>query len=99
MPNKIPNVTFREPTLDCIHAGLAVEQVKSVVFDKFLPNIKIAIEKNKKECIFCTVGDFSVVIPKSSYKTTLDTVEKYYVSKEDYTKSAIIRDLSAKIKE
>lgn len=96
--NKIPNVTFREDTLECIHMGLAMEKVKSVVYDKFLPIITQAVNKNKKECIFCTVEDFKIMIPKSSYKPTLETLEKYYASKEDYKNATLLRDLQAKIK-
>ena len=59
--NKIPKVTFREDTLECIHAGLAMEQVKSVVYDKFLPIITQAVNKNKKECIFCFVDNYQFV--------------------------------------
>jgi len=97
--NKIPKVTFREPTLDCIMAGLEMEQVKSVVFDKFIPIITQAVNKNKKECILCTVEDFKVIVPKSSYKSTLRTIESYYASKENFTTAALLRDLQAKITE
>lgn len=94
---KPPNVTFRTPNLDCIMSGLSMEGVKSVVFDRFIPTIKKAIEKNQKECCLCTVEDFKVVIPKSSYKETLITLEKYYISKENYDNAIILRDLHAKI--
>ena len=47
--NKIPTINFRDNSIETIMAGVNMEQVKSVVFGKFLPNIKVAVEKNKKE--------------------------------------------------
>ena len=76
-----------------------MEEVKSVVFDKLIPNIKIAIEKNKKECVLCFVEDCTVLIPKTSYLQTLQTLEKYYLTKENYVNCSLLRDLQTKIKE
>jgi len=99
MVNKIPIVTFKNNTLDNIVKGLAMEQVQQVVYDRFIPTIKQAIDKDKKECVLCFVEDYQIVIPKSSYKQTLNTLEKYYLSKEDFDKCSLLRDLALKIKE
>lgn len=93
MINKIPTITFMNYELDTLMKGVAMEQVKSVVFDKFYPNLVLAVNKNKKECVFCYVKDYQVIVPKDQYKPSLATLEKYYVSKEDWTKSAVLRDL------
>ena len=98
MINKIPTINFRDSNIETIIAGVNMEQVKSIVFGKFLPNIKVAVEKNKKECVFCFVKDYQVVIPKEQYKPALETLEKYYTSKEDYPNAIVARDLCAKIK-
>lgn len=96
--NKIPTVTFRNNSLDNIVKGLAQDNVKVVVFERLIPNIKIAVEKNKKECIFCYVEDYQVIIPKSSFPKTLGVLEEFYLSKEDFTKCAQLRDLRNLIK-
>lgn len=95
--NKIPRVTFLDDNLNTIVKGLSQDNVQKVIFDKLIPNIKVAIEKNKKECIFCYVQDWQIIIPKSSFKSTLDTLLKYYLNKEDYDKCGIVRDLLTKI--
>lgn len=95
--NKIPTVTFTHETLDIIVKGLSQDNVQQVIYDKLIPNLKLSIEKNKKECIFCYVQDYQVIIPSKSYLQTLKTLEKYYLAKEDYEKCGIIKDLLIKI--
>lgn len=97
MIDKIPRINFRDDNPATILAGVNMEQVKSVVFDKFLPNIKNAIDKNRKECIFCHVKNYNVIIPKSEYKVALSTLEKYYAKKEDFEKCSQIIELSSKL--
>lgn len=95
--NKIPTVRFLDDNLNTIVKGLSLDQVQQVIYDKLIPNLKISIEKNKKECIFCYVQDYQVIIPQKSYLQTLKTLEKYYLTKEDYVKCGIIKDLLIKI--
>ena len=95
---KIPNVVFKNDDLNNILLGVGLEQVKSIVFDKFIPNLEIAIKKNKKECIYCTSHGFDVVLPKSEFKKAIDTIEKYYIKKENYIICSKLRDLAIQIK-
>lgn len=95
--NKIPNVTFRSSDLHCIMEGLGSDDVKSVVFERFIPTIKVAVEKKKKECILCTTGDYSIIVPQSSYSKVLETIEEYYVKKEKFEVCAQIKKLQAQI--
>ena len=97
--NKIPNVRFRDDSLDTILHGISLEQVKSVCFDKFIPNFKLAIEKNKKEVTFCTTEDLNIIIPKTSFKNVLKTLEEYYLSKENFEICAQIVDMFNELKE
>lgn len=97
MTDKIPRINFRDDDPATILAGVNMEAVKSVVFDKFLPNLKIAIDKKRKECVFCYVKDYSVVVPKSEYKVVLSTLEKYYATKENFEKCSQILELQAKL--
>ena len=93
MIDKIPRINFRDDDPATILAGVNMDQVKSVVFDKFLPNLKLAINKNRKECVFCHVKNYNVIIPKSEYKIVLSTLEKYYAKKEDFEKCSQILEL------
>ena len=97
--SKIPNVKFRDDSLDTILHGVGLEQVKSVCFEKFIPNFKLAIKKNNKEVVFCTTEGFSVIIPKSSYKNVLKTLEEYYLFKENFEICAQIVDMFNELKE
>ena len=97
MINKTPTIIFKNDSLDNIVKGLAIEQVQKVVYDKFMPTIKLAIEKKKKECILCFVQDYQIIIPESSYKQILNTLEKYYLSKEEFDNCSILRDLALKL--
>ena len=96
--NKIPTVTFRDDHINTILSGLSMEQVQKVVFDKLIPNLKLAVEKNKKECVFCYVEDYQIIIPNKSYKQVLNTLEQYYIGKEDFDTCIVLRDLYLKIK-
>ncbi len=96
MANPIPTVHFKNESLDTIVMGLGMDSVQQVIYDKLLPNLEIAVNKNKKECVFCYVEDYQVIIPKTTYKATLETLEKFYLAKEDYKKCTIIRDLLIK---
>lgn len=96
--NKIPTIRFKDSSLDTIMAGLKMEQVKEVVFKKFIPNLKEVILKNKKECIFCYVDeDFQVMVSKEDYSKIIECLEKYYLEKEDYDTCIILRDLKSKL--
>ena len=97
--SKIPNVKFRDDSLDTILAGVGMDQVKKICFDKFIPNFKLAIDKNKKECVFCTTDDFQIIIPKSSYKNVLKVLEEYYIKNENYEMCAQLVEMFEKIKE
>lgn len=97
MANNIPTVTFSSESLDVIVKGLAMDSVQQVIYDKLLPNIEVSINKNKKECVFCYVQEYQVIIPQKTYKVTLETLEKYYLLKEDYPKCLTIRDLLIKL--
>ncbi len=93
------NIIFKNDDLDTILIGLEMDQVKNVSFQKFLPIITQAINKNKKECIFCFVDNYQIIIPKSSYKSVLNTLEQHYVKNEDFITCSKIIDLINKIKE
>jgi len=93
----IPTVTFASENLDVIVKGLAMDSVQQVIYDKLLPNIEVAVNKNKKECVFCYVQEYQVIIPQKTYKVTLETLEKYYLLKEDYPRCSTIRDLLIKL--
>lgn len=95
--SKIPRVKFKDDSLKTIFEGVALEQVKKVCFDKFIPNIELAIEKNKNDCVFCSSDDFNIVIPKSSYKDVLKTLESYYIGNEDFETCAKIVKMNLKI--
>jgi hypothetical protein len=90
----IPTVRFRDNNLNTIFTGLEMDQVKSVVYEKFIPNIEQAIKKNKKDCIFCYVGDdYQVIINKQDYKSVLNILEEYYLSKENYEVCTKIKNI------
>jgi hypothetical protein len=96
----IPTVRFRDDNLNTIIAGLEMDQVKSVVYEKFIPNIEQAINKNKKNVIFCyTNNEYQVIINENDYYNTLDIIEKYYVIKENFEVCAKIKKLKDVIKE
>lgn len=99
MSSKIPTVTFQNYELETIMKGLALEQVKQVTFDKLIPNLKYSILKKKKECIFCYVEDYQIVIQKDSYASVCEKLIEFYSIKEDYVKCAELRDLKEKINE
>lgn len=82
--NYIPTVKFRDESLETIIAGLEMDVVKNIVFDKFLPNIEYAIKRKKKTVIFCYVDEFQVVIKKEDFDNTLKIIEEYYVCKENF---------------
>lgn len=90
----IPTVRFRDENMNTIMAGLDMDQVKSIVFEKFIPNIENAIKRKKKTCIFCYVEDeYQVVVSKEDYKNILEVLEQYYISKESYEVCAKIQEL------
>jgi len=97
--NKIPRVTFRDNSLDTILVGLNQSQVQEGVFNRIVPIIKEAVEKNRKECVVCIVDEFQIIVPKSEYKQVINTLEKYYLSKENFDNCVLLRDLATKIKE
>lgn len=90
----VPTIRFKNNDLNTIINGLGSEQVKSVVFAKFIPNIEQAIKKNKKNVLFCYVGDdYQVIINEINYINTLNILEKYYLEKENYEICAKIKQL------
>lgn len=94
----IPKVTFRDGTLNTIMEGVQMDGVQKVVFEKLLPNITNAIIKNKKECTLCYAqDDFTIVIPKSSYKGVLQTLETYFLKMENYEVCAKLVELFNKL--
>ena len=98
--NYIPTITFRDDDLNTIIAGLEMDQVKSVVFDKFIPNIEQAIKKKKKNVVFCYANEeYQIIINEVDFDNVLNIVEKYYLSKENYEVCAKIKQLKDAIKE
>lgn len=97
--DKPATISFNGTTLDIIHKGLALDHVQLVVFNRFVPIIKKAIEKNKKSCIFCYVGEFSINIVENDYSVVLSLIEDYFVSREDWEQCIILRDLKTIIDE
>lgn len=95
--SKIPTVTFASDSIDIMMKGLAMDSVQQVIYDRLIPNLETSINKNKKECVFCYVEDYQVIIPQKTYRSTLETIEKYYLAKEDYSKCSTIRDLLLKL--
>lgn len=90
----IPTIRFRDDNLDTILSGLDMEQVKDIVFEKFIPTIKHSIQKKKKTCIFCYVNDeYQVIISRPDWGTVLDYISDYYIKREKYDICAEIRDL------
>jgi hypothetical protein len=97
---KFNNISGNGIDLETIIAGLKMEQVKSVVFEKFIPNIEQAIKKNKKDCVFCYVNEeYQILINENDYGNVLNIVEEYYISKENYEVCAKIKQLKDAIKE
>lgn len=90
----IPTVRFRSNDLNTILLGLDSEQVKSVTFDKFIPNIEQSIKRNKKNTVFCYVDDhFEIVINEKDYDNILSVLENHYLGKEEYEICAKIKHL------
>lgn len=95
--NKPATISFNGTNLEIITRGLELDHVRSVVFERFIPIIENAIKSNKKSCIFCYVGEYSINIPEKGYVVVLDLLEEYYVAKEDWDKCIILRDLKIAI--
>ena len=90
----VPTVKFQNNDLNTILAGLELDQVKSVVYENFIPNIEQAIKKNRKDCVFCYAGDdYQVIINKSDYRSVLNILEEYYLLKEKYEVCAKIKNI------
>lgn len=96
----IPTITFQNDDINTIFIGLNLDQVKSLTFDTFLPNIEKAIEKNKKNIVFCYAADeYQIVINEKDYNNTLNILENYYKNKENYEICAKIKKLKDVIEE
>jgi len=76
-----------------------IPELKEVVIDETVYAIKDGIEKNKSKISLFEVAytDCVIELEKTKWKSTLENVIDYYVSKEDYTKCIEIRDLINKL--
>ena len=76
-----------------------IPELKEVVIDETVYAIKDGIEKNKSKISLFEVAytDCVIELEKTKWKSALENVIEYYVSKEDYTKCAEVRDLINKL--
>ena len=99
MRRKVPILRVKVESNESYSQIQYISELKEVVIDETVYAIKDGIEKNKSKISLFEVAytDCVIELEKQNWKSTLENVIGHYVSKEDYTKCAEVRDLINKL--
>lgn len=92
--SRLATIHFRDFSSETVMAGLQLEQIQQVVFDKFIKSLTPSSISKKEKFIFCNVGEnHEVILSRNDVVSVLEFVLKKYEHLEDYNMCIKVRDI------